>query len=78
MANGAQVVLQGHPAYTFEGDKSAGKTTGQGVTDTWGTWYALDSNGAPITTSTPASSPASTPSSSDDSSSSGGSGGYGY
>ena len=75
MSNGAQVVLQGHPAYTFSGDTSPGQVNGQGAKDQWGTWYALDSNGAPITSSSPASTPASSASSS---SSSGGGGGYGY
>lgn len=74
MANGTQVVLQGHPAFTFTGDKSAGQVNGQGVKDQWGTWYALDSTGAPITTAAPASAPATTSSSS----SGGGGGGYGY
>ena len=73
MVNGTQVVLQGHPAHTFSGDMSPGQVTGQGATDQWGTWYALDSNGAPITSSAPASG-----SSSSSSSSSGGSGGYVY
>jgi predicted lipoprotein with Yx(FWY)xxD motif len=68
-AGGSQVVLQGHPAYTYSGDSAAGQVNGQGVKDQWGTWYALDSNGAPITKA---------PSSGAASSSSGGSGGYGY
>jgi predicted lipoprotein with Yx(FWY)xxD motif len=71
MANGTQVVLQGHPAFTFSGDTAAGQVKGQGVTDQWGTWYALDSKGAPITSST-------APTGGTSSSSSGGSGGYGY
>jgi predicted lipoprotein with Yx(FWY)xxD motif len=68
-ANGTQVVLQGHPAYTFAGDKAAGQVTGQAVKDQWGTWYALDNTGKPITKAASGSS---------ESSSSGGGGGYGY
>ena len=74
MSGGTQVVLQGHPAYTYSGDSAPGQTNGQGAKDQWGTWYALDSNGAPITSSTPASGS----SSSTSSSSGGGGGGYGY
>jgi predicted lipoprotein with Yx(FWY)xxD motif len=73
MANGTQVVLQGHPAYTFTADTAPGEVKGQGAKDQWGTWYALDSKGAPITTTAPAA-----PASSSTSSSGGGGGGYGY
>lgn len=69
MAGGKQVVLQGHPAFTFSGDTAAGQVKGQGVKDQWGVWYALDSNGKPITNASPAGGA---------SSSGGGSGGYGY
>jgi predicted lipoprotein with Yx(FWY)xxD motif len=72
MSGGTQVVLQGHPAFTFSGDTGAGQAHGQGVKDQWGTWYALDSNGAPITTAAPASNAPATGSSSS------GGGGYGY
>ena len=41
-ANGTQVVVNGHPAFTFVGDSAAGQTKGQGVTDQWGKWLALD------------------------------------
>jgi len=47
-ANGSQVIVNGHPAFTFTGDSSAGQTTGQDVTDQWGLWLALDANGDPI------------------------------
>lgn len=73
MSNGTQVVLQGHPAYTFTADKAPGQVNGQGAKDQWGTWYALDQNGAPITATAPASGTNST-----GSSSGGGGGGYGY
>ena len=48
MANGSQVIVNGHPAFTFAGDSSAGQTTGQNVTDQWGRWLALDASGNPI------------------------------
>lgn len=46
--NGSQVVVNGHPAFTYTGDSSAGQTTGQGLHDQWGTWHALDAAGNPI------------------------------
>jgi predicted lipoprotein with Yx(FWY)xxD motif len=67
---GSQIVINGHPAYTFVNDSSAGQTHGEGTKDTWGTWWALNASGNPITsTAVPASSPTS---------SSGSGGGYGY
>jgi predicted lipoprotein with Yx(FWY)xxD motif len=48
MANGSQVIVNGHPAFTFASDSSAGQTKGQNVTDQWGKWLALDANGNPI------------------------------
>jgi predicted lipoprotein with Yx(FWY)xxD motif len=47
-ANGTQVVVKGHPAFTFAGDSAAGQTKGQNVTDQWGKWLALDASGNPI------------------------------
>jgi predicted lipoprotein with Yx(FWY)xxD motif len=46
--NGHQVVVNGHPAYTYVRDTAAGQTNGQNVTDHWGLWLALDPNGNPI------------------------------
>jgi hypothetical protein len=46
--NGAQLIVNGHPEFTFVGDSSAGQTKGQNVTDEWGHWLALDANGNPI------------------------------
>jgi predicted lipoprotein with Yx(FWY)xxD motif len=60
-ANGTQVVVNGHPAFTFAGDSSAGQTKGQGVTDQWGKWLALDASGNPI--SAPAAANSSAPAS---------------
>jgi predicted lipoprotein with Yx(FWY)xxD motif len=51
MSNGSQVVVNGHPAFTYASDSSAGQTKGQNVTDQWGRWLALDPNGNPISAS---------------------------
>src|SRR5664279_6301469 len=48
MANGSQVVVNGHPAFTFASDSAAGQTKGQNLTDQWGKWLALDASGNPI------------------------------
>jgi predicted lipoprotein with Yx(FWY)xxD motif len=58
--NGSQTVVNGHPAFTFAGDSSAGQTSGQNVTDQWGRWLALDANGNPISAPAPSSSTAAT------------------
>jgi predicted lipoprotein with Yx(FWY)xxD motif len=52
MVNGHQVVVNGHPAFTYVRDTSAGQTNGQNVTDHWGRWLALDPKGNPIGAST--------------------------
>jgi predicted lipoprotein with Yx(FWY)xxD motif len=57
VANGKQVVVNGHPAFTFAEDPAAGDTKGQNLTDQFGKWVALDASGNPI--SAPASAPAS-------------------
>ena len=46
----------GWPLYTYTGDSGAGQSTGQGVTDTWGTWWVLSPSGTPIMTSASSSS----------------------
>jgi predicted lipoprotein with Yx(FWY)xxD motif len=51
MANGSQVIVNGHPAFTFASDSAAGDTKGQNVTDQWGQWLALDASGNPISAS---------------------------
>lgn len=66
--------------YEYAGDSAAGQGHGEGVKDTWGTWYALNASGNPVTTG---ASDASSNSSSSSGSGSGGSspasgGGYGY
>jgi predicted lipoprotein with Yx(FWY)xxD motif len=59
--NGTQVVVNGHPVYTFAEDTASGQTKGQNVTDQWGKWLALDASGNPISGSTtPSQAPAST------------------
>ena len=40
-----QVLYAGHPLYTFVGDKSAGQTTGEGLTDFGAAWYAISAKG---------------------------------
>jgi predicted lipoprotein with Yx(FWY)xxD motif len=47
-ANGSQMIVNGHPEFTFTGDTAAGQTTGQNLTDQWGRWLALDPSGNPI------------------------------
>ena len=46
--NGSQVIVHGHPAFTYVGDKSVGQTSGQNLKDQWGLWLALDASGNPI------------------------------
>lgn len=46
--NGHQVIVNGHPAFTYVRDTAPGQTKGQKVTDHWGLWLALDANGNPI------------------------------
>lgn len=47
-ADGTQVIVNGHRAYTYVGDKAPGQTKGQNLTDQWGLWLALDPSGNPI------------------------------
>jgi predicted lipoprotein with Yx(FWY)xxD motif len=44
-----QVTYNGHPVYLFSGDQKPGDTTGQGLTDFGGSWYALSSAGNQVT-----------------------------
>ena len=62
-----QVIYNGHPLYTYSGDKKAGNTNGQGVNAFGGLWYVLSPTGTEIT---------STPSTSGGSGGSNGSSGY--
>ena len=65
-----QVTYAGHPLYTFVGDKNAGQTSGEGLTNFGAGWYALIANGKKVEENTS--------SGSSDSGSSGSSGGYGW
>lgn len=58
-ANGTQVVVNGHPAFTFVEDSAAGQTKGQNVTDQFGKWLALDASGNPISAAASSSAPSS-------------------
>jgi len=47
--NGArQVLYAGHPLYTFVGDKRAGQTTGEGLTNFGAGWYAISASGQKV------------------------------
>ncbi len=45
---GAQAAYAGWPLYYYYRDGSPGHTTGQHVTDAWGTWHLISPSGAPI------------------------------
>lgn len=74
MAAGHLVVVHGHPVFTYSGDSAPGQTKGQGLKDSWGTWLALNPQGAAI----PAGGSSAPQSGSSGSSGSTGGGGYGY
>src|SRR3954471_11926057 len=44
----AEVTYNGHPLYTFAGDRAAGQTTGQGSDDFGAEWYVLSAAGNKI------------------------------
>ncbi len=50
-----QVTYAGHPLYRFVGDKTAGQTTGEGLTNFGAEWYALAATGRTIEPSKPSS-----------------------
>jgi predicted lipoprotein with Yx(FWY)xxD motif len=50
-----QVTYARHPLYTFIGDKKAGQTTGEGLTDFGAAWDAIAPSGKSIETTAPAS-----------------------
>ena len=52
-ANGQQVMYNGHPLYTFSGDKSPGDTNGEGIRGLWhvATPTLAPASGAPTPTS---------------------------
>jgi len=43
-----QVTYAGHPLYTFVGDKQAGQTTGEGLSNFGAEWYALAASGRKV------------------------------
>jgi predicted lipoprotein with Yx(FWY)xxD motif len=43
-----QVTYAGHPLYTFVGDKSAGQTSGEGLTNFGAAWYAIAASGRKV------------------------------
>jgi len=43
-----QVIYAGHPLYTFVGDKQAGQTTGEGLSNFGAEWYALAASGRKV------------------------------
>jgi predicted lipoprotein with Yx(FWY)xxD motif len=50
-----QVTYAGHPLYRFIGDKKAGQTSGEGLTDFGAAWDAVAPSGRSIEPSAPAS-----------------------
>ena len=48
MHGAAHVTYSGWPLYYYHRDRAPGDTTGQHVTDRWGTWHLLSPNGEPI------------------------------
>ena len=48
-----QVTYAGHPLYRFVGDKQAGQTTGEGLTDFGAPWDAIAASGRAVEPTTP-------------------------
>ena len=48
MHGAAHVTYAGWPLYYYYRDRGPGNTTGQHVTDRWGTWHLLSPSGEPI------------------------------
>jgi predicted lipoprotein with Yx(FWY)xxD motif len=53
-----QVTYDGHPLYTFMGDKKPDDARGQGINRFGGVWYVVAPDGAALTTSAAAPAPA--------------------
>ena len=70
-----QLTYDGHPLYTYVGDKAAGQITGDGINASGGLWWAMTPSGSELG-GAPASSGGS--GSSAGTGGSGGGGGYGY
>lgn len=43
-----QATYNGHPLYTFSGDKKAGQTNGEGSSAYGGKWYAVNTSGGQV------------------------------
>jgi predicted lipoprotein with Yx(FWY)xxD motif len=69
-----QATYDGHPLYTFKGDKSPGQVTGNGVNESGGLWWSMTPSGAKLAKAANGGGAAPSPSST----SGGGGGGYGY
>ena len=50
-----QVTYAGQPLYTFVGDKTAGQTSGEGLTNFGAEWYAVGAKGRTVEPSQPSS-----------------------
>jgi predicted lipoprotein with Yx(FWY)xxD motif len=50
-----QVTYAGHPLYSFVGDKTAGQTSGEGLTNFGAEWYALAASGRSVKPTQPSS-----------------------
>jgi predicted lipoprotein with Yx(FWY)xxD motif len=48
-----QVTYAGHPLYAFVGDKTAGQTSGEGLTNFGAEWYAVAASGRTVEPSKP-------------------------
>jgi predicted lipoprotein with Yx(FWY)xxD motif len=59
-----QVTADGAPLYYFSGDNAAGQVNGQGIKSFGGVWYAVQSSGKALTSTTAANGAAATPTSS--------------
>jgi predicted lipoprotein with Yx(FWY)xxD motif len=73
-----QATYDGHPLYTFAGDKKAGEATGNGVNASGGVWWEMEVSGATPAAKAPAAPAAGTTAPKATATSTAKSGGYGY
>lgn len=73
-----QETYDGHPLYTFAGDKKAGEATGNGVDASGGVWWEMEVSGATPAAKAPAAPAAGTTAPKATATSTAKSGGYGY